>query len=479
MPDTGHAPDDSVPWFPVMLRLDAASRVLVTGGGAVACAKVTLLAATGAEIIVLSPGLNPELQQMEASGRIRHMASPVTDEMLHTLLPGCRLVYAATNDRDANRRTTALAEQLHIPACAVDDPDISTFITPAIVRRSPVQIAISTGGAAPVLARRLRARIEEILPAGLGRLARFMLRMRPLMSERYPASDDRRRIWEQFLDHKGQEAALAGNEPEAEACLHDAMTGVDHRGEVWLVGSGPGDPGLLTLEALRLMQNADSVLYDNLVPASILDRVRRDAERVFAGKQRSRHHLPQPDINAELVRRARAGERVLRLKGGDPFIFGRGGEEAEALAEAGIPFRVVPGISAASGCAAAAGIPLTHRDCAQSCLFLTGHARTDGVPDLPWETIARRGQTVVIYMGLGGLAELCRTLIDHGLPASWPAAVVEKGTLPEQRVITGTLETLAAEVQAAEMRSPALIIVGQVVEHRVLPDRPETPSLSG
>ncbi|GBR10857.1 siroheme synthase CysG [Acetobacter oeni] len=457
-----------MPWFPVTLRMDSAASALVVGGGGIAANKVALLATTEAAITVLSPDLNAELVRLVARGRISHDPVPVSREVLGKHLPGKRLVFAATNDRAVNRLVAEMARGMNIPVCAVDDPDPSTFITPAIVRRPPVLVAISTAGAAPVLARRLREQIESLLPAQLGRMARFMQRLRPAVAALHPVAETRRRVWERFLDGIGSEQALAGDEAGARLTLEREARGETGSGEVWLVGAGPGDADLLTLKALRLMQNADSVLYDHLLPPEILERVRRDAERVFVGKQRSDHALPQPAINDELIRRARAGERVLRLKGGDPFIFGRGGEEIEALMAADIPFRIVPGISAANGCAASAGIPLTHRDCAQSCLFLTGHARADGTLDLPWDTIARRGQTVVIYMGLGGIAMLCERLMRHGLPPDWPAAVVEKGTQPDQRVVVGDLRSLPEQVMAEVFRSPSLIIVGEVVRHRVV-----------
>ncbi|MFT8719772.1 siroheme synthase CysG [Acetobacter sp.] len=468
MNDRAISTDSKDIWFPVTLRLDKGTRALVVGGGSIAANKAALLMATDTHITVIAPTLCNELHRTLEADRFTHVAAMATQEILESHIPGMRLVYAATDDRTVNRLVAAIAQAHNVPVCAVDDPEPSSFITPAIVRRGPVMVSISTSGAAPVLARRLRERIEALLPAGLGRLARFMQASREKLAQSHPSPDTRRRVWENFLDGQGAEQALAGNEQAASATLERLAAAGSGGGEVWLVGAGPGDPDLLTLKALRLMQNADSVLYDHLLPPDVLDRVRRDAERIFVGKQRSQHALPQPAINDELVRRAKAGERVLRLKGGDPFIFGRGGEEIEALMEAGVPFRVVPGISAANGCAASAGIPLTHRDCAQSCLFLTGHARADGTLDLPWHTIAQRGQTVVIYMGLGGIACLCERLVDHGLPPTWPAAIIEKGTQPDQRVITADLASLPRLAVEQNFRSPALIIVGEVVKHRVV-----------
>jgi uroporphyrin-III C-methyltransferase / precorrin-2 dehydrogenase / sirohydrochlorin ferrochelatase len=452
-------------YLPVALRLDGAS-VLVIGGGNVAANKIRLLLPRSANITVLSPDLAPEIVQWREQGRLSHLAQAAEIETLSTLIPRMRLVFAATDDESVNRIAARIARDSNIPVCAVDDPEPSTFITPAIVDRHPVQIAISTGGAAPVLARRLRTQIETLVPEATGALARFMQARRSWIRRTAPDGLARRRAWEDFVDGPGAEAALRGDEAQADQALAAAVQGAARQGEVWLVGAGPGDPDLLTLGALRLMQNADCVLYDQLIPEPILERVRRDAERVFVGKRMSHHIMPQGDINAEMIRRARMGQRVLRLKGGDPFVFGRGGEEMAALAEAGVTVRVMPGVTAASGCGAYAGIPLTHRDCAQACLLVTGHARADGTLDLPWDSIARRGQTVVFYMGLSSLRELCAALMAHGLPGSWPAAVVERGTQPGQQVITGTLQTLPDH--AVQARSPALIIVGEVVEKRVV-----------
>ncbi|MCP1213723.1 siroheme synthase CysG [Acetobacter okinawensis] len=455
-------------WFPIMLRLEGA-RVLVAGGGNVAANKVQLLVPTGALVDILAPTLTPELERLVADGKARLIREEASVKTLTSLLPGCRMVYLATSNRALNAELSALCQSMNIPVCAVDDPEVSSFITPAMTTRGAVQIAVSTGGAAPVLARRLRAKIEEIMPAGLHRLAAFMQNSRTALRTQVPDSALRRRIWEHFLDGTGGPLAMSGDTQAAQQELERIVREDQRRtGEVWLVGAGPGDPDLLTLAALRLMQDADSVLYDNLVGPDILNFVRRDAERVFVGKQTNNHTLPQDGINAELIRRAKEGERVLRLKGGDPFIFGRGGEEIEALVDAGIPFRIIPGISAANGCAAYAGIPLTHRDCAQACLFITGHARADGTLNLAWETIALRSQTIVIYMGLTLIHQLCARLVEHGLPADWPAAVVERGTLPQQRVFCGTLSTLPQQVADNKVSSPALVIVGEVVRHRVI-----------
>ncbi|MBF0859485.1 uroporphyrinogen-III C-methyltransferase [Gluconobacter sp. LMG 31484] len=468
-PRSPSSPDSSpeTGWFPISIRLSGA-RVLLVGGGEIALNKGRLLLDHGARIDVLAEQLHPVVQGWVEAGLVHHIGGRADEHTLRTCLPGCRLVYAATDSRDTNRQVAAIADELNIPVCAVDDPQPSSFITPAQVRRGGVRVAVSTGGAAPVLARHMREQIETLLPEGTGRLAAYMQSRRALVSGRYPEVQDRKRIWEDFLDGPGAEVARSGDESRADAYLQALLDAPRKTGEVWLVGAGPGDPDLLTLKALRLMQNADSVLYDNLLSPALLDMVRRDAELVFVGKQRDRHALPQDEINREMIRRAQAGERVLRLKGGDPFIFGRGGEEIEALVEAGVAFRLVPGISAANGCAACSGIPLTHRDCAQACLFVTGHAKADGVLDLPWDDMADRRQTVVIYMGISTLPQLAAGLMGKGLPADWPVAIVERGTQPGQRVFTGTLETIAGQAAEAQVKSPALVIVGKVVRHRVI-----------
>lgn len=447
-------------YFPISLRLDGA-RVLIVGGGEVAARKIRLLKRAAPRIELVSHELNEELSALVAAGEVQRVAT----DFAPAQLDGCRLVIAATDDTALNRAVAAAADARGIPVNVVDDPEPSSFITPAIVDRAPLQIAISSGGAAPVLARRLRERIETLIPAQYGRIAAFMHSQRGRLKAALdmPA---RRALWERFLDGPGAEAALAGNEAAAAAELDRLLADGPVRGEVYLVGAGPGDPDLLSFRALRLMQQADAVLYDRLLPDAILELVRRDAERIFVGKKRNLHTVPQDEINAELVRRAQAGQRVLRLKGGDPFVFGRGGEEIEQLAAAGVPFQVVPGITAATGCAAYAGIPLTHRDYAQSCIFVTGHARADGQLDLNWPLLARRGQTVVVYMGLSTLPALCAQFIAHGLPADWPAAVIEQGTSVRQRVLTGTLAGLPDAVREAGVSGASLLMVGEVVRLR-------------
>lgn len=449
----------SWPWFPVFLRLGR-RKVVVVGGGEVAARKLRLLARTGARLQVVATKVCAEIADSADKGRLEWLAAPFAPMQLD----GAALAIAATDDAEVNAAVAAAAHARGIPVNVVDDASHSSFITPAIVDRAPVLVAIGTSATGPVLARRLREAIERLLPARLGRLARFMGSRRAHLAA-VPV-DRRRRVWERFLDGPGAEAAMQGDEAAADAALSEAQRETPRGGEVWLVGAGPGDPELLTLRALRLMQQADVVLHDRLVPPEILELVRRDAERIDVGKRRDHHPVPQQEINRMLVELARAGKRVLRLKGGDPFVFGRGGEEIDSLREAGIPFQVVPGITAANGCAAYAGIPLTHRDHAQACVFVTGHPRRDGTLDLPWDALARRGQTVVVYMGRGTLALLCERLIAAGLPPDWPAALVEHGTMNDQRVVTGTLSDLPQRVAERGIDGPSLIIVGQVVRLR-------------
>ncbi|WP_028006357.1 siroheme synthase CysG [Solimonas flava] len=453
------ADSDAWPYFPVFIRLRG-EPVLLVGGGAVAARKLQALLRAQAQVGIVAAELEAEVRAIVEAGRARWLAPRFEADQVERQ----RLVIAATDDPMLNAAVAEAAERAHVPVNVVDDEARSRFIVPAVVDRRPLLVAISSGGAAPVLARRLRERIESLLPSGLGRLARYLQSRRPRV--RGTAHTQKRAIWEQFLDGAGAEAAQRGDESAADAALERLIDGAPAAGEVYLVGAGPGDPDLLTFRALRLMQQCDIVLYDRLVSPGVLDLVRRDAERLFVGKSRNRHTVPQEEINAELVRQARAGRRVLRLKGGDPFIFGRGGEEIETLMAEGIAFQVVPGVTAAAGCAAYAGIPLTHRDYAQSCVFVTGHARKDGRLDLHWDQLARRGQTVVFYMGLQTLPQICAELRAHGLPSDWPAAVVSDGTSPAQRVIVGSLGSLPDAVAATELHGPTLLMVGEVVKLR-------------
>jgi uroporphyrin-III C-methyltransferase/precorrin-2 dehydrogenase/sirohydrochlorin ferrochelatase len=430
---------------------------LVVGGGEVGTRKAGVLLDAGANVRVVAPEIEPELAGQRGVESIVARFAPQH-------LDGALLVIAATNDREVNRQVSELAQARNLPVNVVDDPELCSFIMPAILDRSPLMIAFSSGGGSPVLTRMMRGKLETVIPQNYSRLARFAVRFRELVKERVTNPPKRRIFWENALDGVVAEKVLAGDEDSAEALLKQMLDSEDNilRGEVYLVGAGPGDPDLLTFRALRLMQKADVVVYDNLVSKTIVDMTRRDAQRIFVGKQRDNHTMRQEEINELLVRLASEGKRVLRLKGGDPFIFGRGGEEIETLAAQGIPFQVVPGITAASGVASYAGIPLTHRDHAQSCLFVTGHLK-DGTMNLDWDALARPNQTVVVYMGLHGLATLCAELVAHGMPDTTPIAIVQQGTTQNQRVITGTLATLPAIAEREKPQAPTLIIIGGVV----------------
>ena len=434
---------------------------LVVGGGQVAARKVYLLHRAGGLITLVSPTLCEELQRWADSGDITY----VQRNFESAAIKGQSVVIAATDNAEVNTQVAQLAQAQGIPVNVVDNPDLGSFIMPSIIDRTPVQIAISTGGASPVLARLLRARLETFIPAAYGRLAELLERFRERVKQRFNGTDEIRRFWEDVLEGPIADKLIAGKDLEAQADLEHAIeiakAPVSH-GEVYLVGAGPGDPDLLTFRALRLMQRADVVVYDRLVTAPILDLVRRDAEFIYAGKERDKHTLPQESINALLVRLAKEGKKVLRLKGGDPFIFGRGGEEIETLMQQGIPFQVVPGITAAAGCASYAGIPLTHRDYVQSCVFVTGHLK-DGTVNLNWPALAQPKQTIVFYMGLQAVEELCKQLVAHGLSATTPAALVEQGTTQNQRVHLGDLTTLPDLVKHRDIKPPTLIIVGEVV----------------
>ncbi|VXC28200.1 fused siroheme synthase 1,3-dimethyluroporphyriongen III dehydrogenase and siroheme ferrochelatase; uroporphyrinogen methyltransferase [Pseudomonas sp. 8AS] len=436
--------------------------VLVVGGGEVALRKARLLAEAGAVLRVVAPAIRDELRELAGPGAQLQLRGYQVDD-----LDGVSLVIAATDDEPLNAQISAQAQARGIPVNVVDAPKLCSVIFPAIVDRSPLIVAVTSGGDAPVLARLIRAKIETWIPATYGQLAGLAKKFRAQVKGLFPDVQQRRVFWEDVFQGPIAESVFAGKLGEGERQLEAKIAGIAPRalGEVYLVGAGPGDPDLLTFRALRLMQQADVVLYDRLVAPAIVDLCRRDADRIYVGKQRSAHAVPQEEINQLLVDLAQQGKRVLRLKGGDPFIFGRGGEEIEELAAHGIPFQVVPGITAASGCAAYAGIPLTHRDHAQSVRFVTGHLK-DGSSNLPWGELSAPGQTLVFYMGLVGLPAICAELVRHGRAADTPAALVQQGTTQNQRVFTGTLANLPQLVAEHEVHAPTLVIVGEVVQLR-------------
>lgn len=437
---------------------------VVIGGGEVAARKVTMLLKADAAITLVSPDICAELKALADENKIRF----VQESFEQNQLEGACLVVAATDDVKVNEAVSLEAKSRNIPVNVVDAPDLCTFTMGSIIDRSPVVIAVSSEGNAPVLARYIRTKIETMLPAGYGRIAAIAGEFREQVKAKFATTQARRRFWEVVLQGPMVERVLSGQEQAARELLQSTIDNAEatsNKGEVFLVGGGPGDPDLLTFRALRLMQMCDVCVYDKLVSPEVMELVRRDAELIYVGKARDQHTMPQEEINELLAKLALQGKRVLRLKGGDPFIFGRGGEEIETLMQHGVPFQVVPGITAANGVSSYAGIPLTHRDYAQACLFITGHLK-DGTLDLDWVAMSRPKQTVVVYMGLVGLKEICEKLIEHGVAPTMPVAVVQQGTTQRQKVVTATLADLAEKVTLANMKPPCLTIIGEVVQLR-------------
>lgn len=445
--------------LPIFCQLRGRDCLLV-GGGDVAERKARLLLDAGARLTVNALDFEPQFHVWAEAG----MLTLVEGEFDSTLLDTSWLAIAATDDDAVNARVSAEAEQRRIFCNVVDAPKQASFIMPSIIDRSPLMVAVSSGGTSPVLARLLREKLESLLPQHLGQVARFAGQLRGRVKKQFTSVGERRRFWEKLFVNDRLAQSLANQDEKAIAETTERLLSepLDNRGEVVLVGAGPGDAGLLTLKGLQQIQQADIVVYDRLVSDDIMNLVRRDADRVFVGKRAGYHCVPQEEINQILLREAQKGKRVVRLKGGDPFIFGRGGEELETLCNAGIPFSVVPGITAASGCSAYAGIPLTHRDYAQSVRLVTGHLKTGS--ELDWHNLAAEKQTLVFYMGLNQAATIAEKLGEHGMAADMPVALVENGTAVTQRVVEGTLNDLPELAQ--QVASPALIIVGRVVALR-------------
>lgn len=436
---------------------------LVVGAGEVAARKIELLLKTDASVRVIAPDVSDTVARLAKEGHIELLQKPYESSVLE----GIQLVFVATNDESINESIQQEAKAHNIIVNVVDNPPLCDFITPSIVDRGNITIAMSSGGVAPVLLRYLRQKLEAIIPQNIRLLGDFAEKFREKVKSALPTVTQRRYFWEWFFDSDVAEDVLKGNGQNAEQPFLDklAASAEDEeftKGQVYLIGAGPGDPELLTFRALRLMQKADVVIHDRLVSPTIMDLVRRDAEKIYVGKAKSNHTIPQEEISALLVKRAQQGERVVRLKGGDPFIFGRGGEEIAELANAHIDFQVVPGISAANGAASYAGIPLTHRDHAQSVVFATGHLK-DNTIDLNWPGLAQPNQTIVFYMGLTGLPIIVEKLQEHRLDAQTPIAMVQQATLESQKVVTGTLASILEHPELTTLKPPTLIIVGSVV----------------
>lgn len=433
--------------------------VLVVGGGEVAARKIDLLLRAGAQVRIVAQALSPELEQRRQAAEISWSAQAFLPEQLDDVF----LVIAATDDAALNAEVFEQANLRHVLANVVDDQPKCSFIFPSIVDRSPIVVAISSSGKAPVLARMLREKLETLLPNSLGQMADIAGRWRENVKAQFSSMRSRRRFWEHAFAGRFASLASAGKLAEAERALQQQLENaedISHSGHVTLVGAGPGDAGLLTLRGLQVMQQADVVLYDHLVSEEVLDLVRRDADKICVGKRAGSHSVAQEETNRLLVELAQQGKKVVRLKGGDPFIFGRGGEELQAVQAAGIPFQVVPGVTAAAGATAYAGIPLTHRDYAQSVIFVTGHCRPEN-NGVQWETLAKGQQTFAIYMGTLKAAEISQQLIAHGRAAHTPVAVIGRGTRSDQQVLTGTLDNL--EHLAQQAPTPALLVIGEVV----------------
>ncbi|MBT6734444.1 MAG: uroporphyrinogen-III C-methyltransferase [Gammaproteobacteria bacterium] len=453
-------------YFPFFMELSKQS-VLLIGGGEVAERKLDLLLKANASVTIVSPEFTSYIEELFVNKNI----NPIKDyyNIKYLTSSSFAFVIAATNDESLNEQVAKDANDNKILVNVVDKPKICDFIFPSILERGPITVAVSTGGSSPVLARMLRTKLETMIPGAYGRLAKIVSENRIPVRKKLVNSKSNGIFWEQMLNGKFLELVLSGQDEEAVKFLNIEIDNFDEQkkgeGEVYLVGAGPGDPDLLTFRALRLMQQADVALYDRLVHPSIIDLIRRDAEKIYVGKQRDNHTIRQEEINELLVKYAKEGKRVLRLKGGDPFIFGRGGEEIDSLVDNNISFQVVPGITSASGCSAYSGIPLTHRDHAQSCIFVTGHLK-EGKLDLNWEKLIQPNQTIVFYMGLVSIDIICSQLIKFGLDPKTPCALVEQGTTRNQKVYTSTVDEMNNLVEQEKPSAPTIFIIGHVVTLR-------------
>lgn len=445
-------------YFPAFLNLNA-RRCLLVGGGDVALRKARLLADAGARLTIIAPTVCDDLRTLADRYGFVIDARPFNDADVI----GSWLVVSATNDSNVAKAVFAAASDAGVFCNSVDERELCSYITPAIVDRGAVVVAVSSGGKAPVLVRNIREQIERLLPSGIATLAELAGRWRSRVQQSIDTLLGRRRFWESVFDGPAGSSAINGDVASAESLMTNLLHGevATQRGEAWLVGAGPGDPELLTLRALQIMQKADVIVHDRLVSDDILALARRDADRISVGKTPGCSANSQEEINALLIDLVKSGKRVCRLKGGDPFVFGRGGEEAAALSNHGIAYQVVPGITSAAGCAAAAGIPLTHRGVSQSVALVTAHGKKS-VDQLDWPSLARDRQTLAFYMAVSRFSDLSSNLVAHGKSAATPIAIIENGTTPQQRVIRGNLGQLAMLAEANRVQAPAMLIVGDV-----------------
>tara|TARA_Y100000768_G_C23953735_1_gene671635 strand:- start:237 stop:1640 length:1404 start_codon:yes stop_codon:yes gene_type:complete len=453
-------------YFPFFLQLDKLP-CLVVGGGSVAERKVDLLVKASADITIVSIEFSDYILELAKKNNIKCKKQKYSSNLLEN--GEYKFVIAATNNTSLNEQVAKDCDRNNLIINVVDQPDICDFIFPSILERGDITVAVSTGGASPVLARVLRTKLETMVPSNYGKLAEIVSKNRIKVREKMNRFSSNKIFWERILNGKFLELVLAGKNDEAEIFLDSQIESFDediaNQGEVYLVGAGPGDPDLLTFKALRLMQQADIALYDRLVHPSIVDLIRRDATKIYVGKERDNHVVRQEEINQLLVKYAKEGKKVLRLKGGDPFIFGRGGEEIETLADEQVAFQVVPGITSASGCSAYSGIPLTHRDYAQSCIFVTGHLK-EGKLDLDWEKLIQPNQTIVFYMGLVSIDIICSELIKNGMNCKTPCALVQQGTTKTQKEFISNLEDMPGLVKSKKPKAPTIFIIGGVVSLR-------------
>ena len=438
-------------------------KCLIVGGGKVASRKLIPILKAKMKVTLISPKVIEEIElNFHKNKNLKIIKRKFKPEDIEDQF----LIIAATNEKTTNQKIAKLSKDNNILVNMAEDSLSGNTLIPSVVDRDPIKIAVSSGAASPILTRLVKTKLETVIPYSFSKLADIMMEYRDVVKKNFLKISDRRKFWEVFLDGPVSEMVLSGHIDKAKKALDESLKEnkfLEKTGEVYLVGAGPGDPELLSFKALRLMQKADIVIYDRLVSRPIMNLIRQDAEKIYVGKQRADHAMPQENINQLLARLALEGKKVLRLKGGDPFIFGRGGEEIESLIKDDIPFQIVPGITAASGCASYAGIPLTHRDYSQACIFVTGHLR-DGTVNLNWEMLAHEKQTLIFYMGMHGSKIICKELIKHGLSDETPAALIVKGTTEDQEVIIGNLKNMPEIIMDRKIVPPTLLIIGDVVK---------------